>query len=207
MRQGTTVVTIVLVAVMFGGPAVGQNLNRCTDATGGTTYSDRPCPSENKAAGVRITDNAADFEQDRRSARRLAEQHQAAVDAARARVEADLPRLECNEALRKYERMHKERQLAVGKQRLPSIGTTPEAVEVRAKCGEGALPVRRQSADGAAAQRQPSGVAGDTRVPIPSPNGGWYTPAAGGYFSPNGTFCPEVAGGLACPGRFVPVAR
>lgn len=42
------------------------------------------------------------------------------------------------------------------------------------------------------------------RGPIPSTGGGFYLPAAGGYWAPNGDFCADAAGGLSCPGGFVP---
>ena len=183
-----------------------QAISKCTDLVGKVTYTDMGCPSATREVAVKATLNTVDMGYERRAALRIDRQReadealQAKMDALdRAEASSRQPQLECDEAIARYDKMF--RGGGATKYNAYSLPLTPEAVAVRAKCGAGTVPSQ-------ALPNPPPATAGVAiRTPIPSTQGGFFTPAAGGYYSPQGQFCASAAGGLQCGAKFVPLVR
>ena len=188
-------------ALLLGSVAFAQSqIYRCVGANGAITMTNVACPQQTTGSVVQIRTNQMDMSDSRRETDKIAASQSAAraERSAQAGEQGDSREASAMSRDTTAEQEHafaEKRRRYLLEQRM-NHGTPRE----RAAAAAALAGIQETSANG---QRPMGG--GDTRRPIPSTAGGFFTPAAGGYISPKGRFCPQLGAGLMCDGVFVPL--
>jgi len=192
-------ITLVAFGLLTAAAAQAQQFYRCTDSAGKVTLSDKVCDSgAADASRFVLKPNTLDSSEGRaQDLRQVNEplqnrQQDAAQGQQFGRTAADLQAERSNS----YECRRATKDFETTSSSVTSGGRGNQAAEqaMRVACG----------------MREPSqvnvynGGSGGARRRFAAA-GGYYTPAAGGYISPRGEFCPDAIGGVACANGFVPV--
>lgn len=197
-------------AVILGlaGPcAHAQLIYRCTDAAGKVQLSDKACGKDAvDGSHVRLRPNSLDtsgarelqLREENARLREQMQQRQGGASSSYGRTEADLQAERSNS----YECKQAQRNLEVAASSVTAPnGAARRAAEqrMRAACG------MREPTQVNVYNEAPR-ITRRAGPPAPLPfTPGNYNRAAGGYTDTRGGFCPEVAGGMQCPGGFVPI--
>lgn len=188
-------------ASLLPSVALAQSqIYRCVGANGAITMTNVACPQQTTGSVVQLKTNQMDMSDSRRETGRIA----ASQSAARAERSA-----QANEQGDSRGASAMSRDTSAEQDQAYAEKRRRYLLEQRLNHG---TPRERAAAAAALAgiQEPPTSVqrpadAGDTRRPIPSTGGGFFTPAGGGYISPKGRFCPQLGAGLMCDGVFVPL--